>query len=304
MEHAPIALFVYNRPTHTRETIEALKNNLGAAESDLVIFSDAPKNSDAVAGVIAVRDYIKSVDGFRSVKIIERDQNWGLARSIIHGVTEVVRQHGRLIVLEDDIVTSSAFLTFMNLALDFYQDKQKVWHISGWNYPIKTEKLNDVFLWRVMNCWGWATWADRWKKFDKNPVRLINEFSEAHQYHFDLDGSGIFWTQIIENAEKKIDTWAIFWYATIYQNHGLCLNPSLTYADNIGIDGSGTHSGNSYSIERRKLNHSIEVNLDVKIQESSYAVEEIRVYYKSKKRPVLTRFINRLSRVILKKNIL
>ena len=143
-----------------------------------------------------------------------------------------------------------------------------------------------------------------WKKFDKNPVRLINEFSEAQQYHFDLDGSGIFWTQIIENAEKKIDTWAIFWYATIYQNHGLCLNPSLTYADNIGIDGSGTHSGNSYSIERRKLNHSIEVNLDVKIQESSYAVEEIRVYYKSKERPVLARFINRLSRVILKKNIL
>jgi len=113
-----------------------------------------------------VRKYIHSINGFKKVTVVERDKNMGLADSIIDGVTTVVNQYGKLIVLEDDLVTSPYFLKFMNDALDFYQHEKKVWHISGWNYSITTNDLDDVFLWRLMNCWGWATWADKWQHYE------------------------------------------------------------------------------------------------------------------------------------------
>lgn len=201
--NAPITLFVYNRPVHTRQTVEALRNNIGAEESELIIYSDAPKNSDTTTAVSQVRKYIHSIDGFRSVRIIEREENWGLAKSIISGVTEVVNKYGEIIVLEDDVVTSPLFLTFMNRSLAYFRGKKIVWHISGWSYPINIDGLNDVFLWRVMNCWGWATWADRWKNFEKSPTKLVKAFSAEQRYRFDLDGSGVFWSQVVANAEKN-----------------------------------------------------------------------------------------------------
>lgn len=164
---APIVLFVYNRPWHTRQTLNSLLTNELAKDSDLIVFSDAPKSPDAAILVTEVRSLLNGITGFKSVRIIERDNNWGLSKSIIEGVTEVVNIYGKVIVLEDDIVTSASFLQFMNQALDYYEKENRVWHISGWNYPIDTEGLGDAFLWRFMNCWGWATWADRWINFEK-----------------------------------------------------------------------------------------------------------------------------------------
>ena len=222
---SPIVLFVYNRLWHTKQTIEALKKNELANESELFIYSDAPKNEDDQKQVENVREYLKTIDGFKKITIIERKENFGLAKSIISGVTEIVNKYGKIIVLEDDLVTSPHFLKFMNEALEFYSNKTKVWHISGWNYPIEYNKNIDTFLWRVMNCWGWGTWADRWKFFEKNIDKLVKTFSKEDIKRFNVDGYENFWNQVIENKEGKINTWAIFWYATIFKNNGLCLNP-------------------------------------------------------------------------------
>lgn len=275
---APIILFVYNRPQHTQQTIEALQKNDLAAQSDLIIYSDAPQNEQAKLQVQAVRDYIKTVDGFKSVKIIERDKNWGLAANIIDGVTDVVNQYGKIIVMEDDIVTSSAYLSFMNQALNFYKKENKVWHISGWNYPIDANGLDDTFFWRAMNCWGWATWADRWAHFQKNPQALINNWSTQQKHHFDLDGSGVFWHQVTANAEGKMNTWAIFWYATLYENGGLCLNPSQSFVENIGHDGSGVHCSDSKTLITTKpaLCNKTELKFPGEVTESSLAIEKIK----------------------------
>jgi len=143
---APIVLFVYNRPEHTRRTVKALQKNKLAIESELIIYSDAHTNISVKEGTDEVRGYIKNIDGFKKVTIIERDKNWGLAASIIDGVTKIINKYGRVIVLEDDLVTSPYFLNFMNNALVFYENEDKVWHISGWNYPIDIDGLNDVFL--------------------------------------------------------------------------------------------------------------------------------------------------------------
>ena len=157
---APIVLFVYDRPFHTKQTIEALQKNQLASLSELFIYSDDAKNYGSQDNVDEVREYIYKIGGFKKVTIIKREKNWGLANSIIDGVTQIVNKYGKIIVLEDDLVTSKYFLTFMNNALEFYKYEERVWHICGWNYPINFDGLDDVFLSRLMNCWGWGTWKD------------------------------------------------------------------------------------------------------------------------------------------------
>ena len=303
MNCAAITLFVYNRPWHTRQTVEALLKNDLAGQSDLTIFSDASKGSDTDLQVQEVRDYLKTISGFKSVRVVEREENWGLAESIIQGVTEVVNQYGKVIVLEDDIVTSPAFLQFMNQALNFYERQKEVWHISGWSSPIATEGLGDVFLWRAMNCWGWATWADRWQQFDKSPAALIKNWSAEEKYRFDLDGSGVFWNQVEANASGKINTWAIFWYATIFQNNGLCLNPAASYVDNIGHDGSGVHCGSGNGHRSTNLCTSGQVSFITNYGESEVAVARIVEFYKRLKKPFHVRLVNKISRVLLGRNL-
>lgn len=236
---APIALFVYNRPEHTRKTLSALAANNWADKSSLTIFSDAANNKSDQENVRAVRTLIHTISGFKEVSIIERQTNFGLSRNIIEGVSQLCEQEGRVIVLEDDIVTSSYFLEFMNAALKRYFDEPKVWHISGWNYPINTQDLDDAFFWRAMNCWGWATWSDRWRNFKKNPDALVKTWNSDQIKRFNLDGAYDFWRQIKGNHTGKINTWAIFWYASIFENGGLCLNPGCSFVTNIGLDGSG-----------------------------------------------------------------
>ncbi|MBA5248174.1 MAG: glycosyltransferase [Gammaproteobacteria bacterium] len=278
---SPIVLFVYNRPWHTRRTIEALQKNELALNSVLFIYSDEAKDEDAREGVDEVRAYIDTIEGFKKVTVIERDKNWGLANSIIDGVTRVVSEYGRVIVLEDDIVTSPYFLKFMNEALDFYQNKSKVWHVSGWNCAIETDGLEDVFLWRLMNCWGWATWADRWEYYEKNVEKTIQEFSQQEIKQFNLDGVEDFWIQVIQNKQGRINTWAIFWYATIFKQQGLCLNPVQTFVENIGCDGSGEHCG-SVDIYSNKL--AVNLNKEIKflseLNENKIALERIKLFYK------------------------
>jgi acetyltransferase-like isoleucine patch superfamily enzyme len=277
---APITLFVYNRPWHTQKTVEALQKNKLAKESELFIYSDEVKNGDAQKSVDEVRAYIANIDGFKKITIIKREKNWGLADSIIDGVTKIVNEYGRIIVLEDDLVTSPYFLKFMNEALEFYKDKDRVWHISGWNNPIETDGLDDVFLWRAMNCWGWATWADKWCNFDKNIDLTIKEFSKKDIVAFNLDGYQDFWSQVVANKKQVTNTWAVFWYACIFKNNGLCLNPSKTFVVNIGIDSSGDNCGSNdtYKIHYNENNN---IKFTNKYHEDNLALSRIQSFNKS-----------------------
>ena len=190
------------------------------------------------------------------------------------------------------------------MALDYYQDKPKVWHVSGWAYPIDHSDLGDTFLSRVMNCWGWATWADRWQSFEKNPQKLTRELSSRQKFDFDLEGTGVFWSQVERNLAGELNTWAVFWYATIFKNDGLCLSPTQTYVHNIGHDGSGTNCGNAENVEPRILNTSTTPSFEQSLIESSLTVERIKDYYRYLKIPLWARLINKLSRLLIKKNLI
>lgn len=299
---APILLFVYARPEHTKQTIKNLADNELASSSDLIIYSDAARNDKDIAAVEEVRRLVCSTQGFRSVTVVERQSNYGLARNIIEGVGEVCQRYGRVIVLEDDLVTSPYFLSYMNQALNHYQEEKKVWHISGWNYPIATDGLEDVLFIRVMNCWGWATWSDRWMHFEKNTEKLIAEFDKETIRKFDLNNSGMFWYQVLANQKNLVNTWAIYWYATIFKNNGLCVNPKISLVDNIGLDGSGTHG--SEERESYKVLNSI-ISIGGKkiiypsvIIENEVAIGRIMQFYKNIKPTLLGRIKNRIIRLI------
>jgi hypothetical protein len=248
---APVALFTFNRPYHTRRTVESLLANPGSEQTDLVIFSDGPRNESDANAVAEVREYLHSIEGFRKVTIVERETNMGLADSIIGGVTEVVEVHGRVVVVEDDMVTSPRFLRYMNDALERYEAEERVMHVSGYMFPIGHADLAQTFFLRVMLCWGWGTWARAWSCYARDAESIDRKFSAEMRREFNLSDSNDFWGQLQANREGTIDTWAVFWYANIFLRNGLCLNPAASLVHNIGHDGTGTYCGNPGEIDEK-----------------------------------------------------
>ncbi len=239
---APIGLFVYNRPDHTRLTIEALKDNVFSEQTDLFIFSDGAKERVSERKVTEVRSYIRSVTGFKSITIVHRDKNFGLAGSIIDGVSFLVQKFGRAIVVEDDLVTSKYFLHYMNDALDIYQDEPDVVCIHGYLYPVR-QRLPETFFIRGADCWGWGTWKRGWEIFERDAGKLLTELKEKDLEHsFDWDGNYGNVKMLKEQIAGKVDSWAIRWHASAFIKNKLTLYPGVSLVNNIGGDASGTHT--------------------------------------------------------------
>jgi len=240
---APIALFVYNRPKHTERTLKFLKQNDLSAESRLFVFSDGAKTEADEEKVKEVRDLLKNIDGFKSVEIIERKQNMGLAESVIAGVSRLVKDYGQVIVLEDDLITSPHTLTYFNDGLTRYRQEEKVMHIGAYMYHLKDHKLPQSFFYRAATSWGWATWDRAWQHFEPNIDLLMGQFDAKKRAEFSIDHTMNFWKQMQDFKNGKNNSWAIRWYASIFLKGGLTLNPSQSLVNNIGHDGTGVHSG-------------------------------------------------------------
>ena len=240
---APVALFVFNRPEHTRRTIESLLENDRSAQTPLVIFSDGAHNEKDVPMVEAVRDYIRGVSGFRDVRVVERAENHGLAESVIAGVTEVIDCYGRIIVLEDDMETSPFFLDYMNRALDKYRACNNVYCIHGYAFPADMSDVStETFFLGGAECWGWATWKRAWDDFCPDARRLIDLLrSRGMDRAFDYDGNFSYMSMLDRQSRGRIDSWAIRWRASAFVRGGLTLWPRVSLVRNFGMDGSGVH---------------------------------------------------------------
>ncbi|GAA4904090.1 glycosyltransferase [Mucilaginibacter defluvii] len=248
---APIALFVYNRPDHTRRTLNYLQKNLLAEESRLYIFADAAKTDADKEKVEQVRQYVKTVSGFKSVRVIEREQNLGLAASIIDGVTRLVNDYGKVIVFEDDLLSSKYTLQYFNEALNRYANEEQVMHIGAYMYGLNNDKLPQTFFHHIATSWGWATWARAWKNFEPDIDKLMAQFDHEKKHRFSVENTMNFWKQMQEFKAGKNNSWAIRWYASIFLKGGLTLNPSHSLVHNIGHDGTGVHSNieNMYQVQ-------------------------------------------------------
>jgi len=248
MTLAPILLFVYNRPQHVRNSVQSLLSNDLAKDSELYIFSDAAKDEAAKPLVDEVRTFIHSISGFKQIHFVEREENWGLARNIIDGVTRLVNEYGRVIVLEDDLITAPYFLQFMNDALETYKDEEKVGHIQACDFT-KDPSLPDTFLIKFTGSWGWATWKRAWKHFNPNGQELLDEMLRRKlNRQFDFNGKYGFTRMLRRQIEGKNNSWAIRWNASLFLADILSLNVGKSLIQNEGFDGSGTNcgSGNLY----------------------------------------------------------
>lgn len=298
---APILLFVYNRPKHTRRVLTALENANLAAHSEIFIFSDGAKNANQIDLVNQVRAIIREPWNFKNITIVERNNNLGLANNIIDGVSSLVKKYGRVIVLEDDLEISKYGLEYFNSALTQYQFDDKVMEISGYMYPIKNKEiLDESFFFRVANSWGWATWARAWNHFEKDINKLTEHFSKEDIKRFSIDHSENFWKQVQEFKAGKINSWAIRWYLSIFNKNGLVLYPRESMIQNIGTDGSGTHSDEDTIYTVQLANKPINY-FPKEIEESKAAYEAIRYFYKNRKGSLINRAF-RFAKKIWKKN--
>ena len=240
---APILLFVYNRPSHTRRCIESLLKNSLASESHLFIYADGAKDEVQQEAVNEVRSYIRSIQGFKQTTLIERSENWGLARNIIDGVTTQVNRYGRVIVLEDDLIVAPFFLQFMNDALETYKDEPKVGHIQACDFT-QDPTLPETFLIKWTGSWGWGTWDRAWKHFNPNGKELLKKLEERKlTYIFDFNGKYGFTRMLRRQIEGKNNSWAIRWNASLFLNDILSLNVGRSLVQNEGFDGTGTNCG-------------------------------------------------------------
>ncbi|MEL0455962.1 DapH/DapD/GlmU-related protein [Flavobacteriaceae bacterium SZ-1-7] len=290
MSLAPIALFAYNRPSHTRRTLDALVLNPEAAESDLYIFCDGPKpNSTDLNKISEVVEIAKKENRFKNVSVLVSEKNKGLARSIIEGVTEVVEKHGRIVVLEDDIETSPGFLKYMNDALEFYESNDNVMHISGYMYPNK-EELPETFFFNVPLCWGWATWEKAWKHFSNDSIFLWNELKRKKLLQeFDKFGDDYLSSQLANNISGKLNTWFIKWHASVLLRDGYTLYPNKSLVENIGFDNSGMHNGGHKEFTIGKLAKHIKIQ-PIDLEENNQATTLIKNFYKALKKPTKKSF--------------
>lgn len=279
MKPAPILLFVYNRPDHVRQSIASLQQNTLAAQSPLLIYSDAAKNEESRKAVEEVRRYLRSIAGFASVTIIEREENWGLARNIIDGVTSQVNSFGRVIVLEDDLVVAPHFLQFMNDALEAYRDEPRIGHIQACDFT-KDPALPDTFLIKWTGSWGWGTWDRAWKHFNPDGQALLRQLEERKLTRtFDFNGTYGFTRMLRRQVEGKNNSWAIRWNASLFLSDVLSLNVGRSLVQNNGFDGSGTNCGGGGLYDSSLWLNPLPVKKISPIEESPKARAAFARYY-------------------------
>jgi hypothetical protein len=267
---APIAVFAYARPDHLARTIDALRRNPEAPASTLYVFCDAAKNPAAQANVDAVRALVRGIDGFAAVNVVLRETNFGLARNITGGVTQVLKEHRDVIVVEDDVMVAPHFLRFMNDALDVYRDEPRVGSATGYCYPV-TGPVPQTFFIKGADCWGWATWRDRWAIYNPDGTQLLQELqSRGLESSFDFDGTMGFTGMLKAQIAGKNDSWAVRWHASCFLRDMLILYPGRSLVENIGNDGSGTH------VTAKDTTYDVEMGMEP-IRVGGIAIEESEI---------------------------
>jgi hypothetical protein len=308
---APVVLFVYNRPSHTKQTLTALQNNILASGSTLYIYCDGPKenaSAETMQSINFVREVVREKQWCKEVLIIESENNKGLANSIKSGISEIIKKHGRVIVMEDDLITSTAFLSYMNQALDFYDDRKSVFSISGYNMPsnritIPDDYEYDVYVSLRNDSWGWGTWEDRWNQIDWTVSQFQTILKNPEmQNAFNRGGDDVF--EMLEMQQKGIlNIWSIQFTFSHFMNHAVSIVPTVSYVDNTGLDGSGENCGKNFALKHNFLNTNENVRfLDILYEDKRI----INAYYNAncrKKRPIWQKMINRASRLIGGRNV-
>ena len=252
MSLAPIAIFAFNRPSHLRRLLNSLLANLEAKESEIAIFIDGPRNEDDQRLILEVVSTIEEFSDFAEINTIRSKTNKGLATSVLAGIDSIFVNHETAIVLEDDLIVANRFLQFCNEGLARFKNYPSIASIQGYS-PIFFNNGKGTYFLKGADCWGWATWKDRWLSLNRDSSDLLAEIQDAKLSNsFDLDGSFPYTDMLRRQARSEVDSWAIRWHASMFLQNRLSVYPSQSLILNTGFDGSGTHKANSFNLEVSK----------------------------------------------------
>ena len=185
--YAPIIVFCYNRKEHLEKTLYALEQNRLANQSEIYIFADGSRGEKDKEAVEEVRDYLKvyrTKTCFKTIEVIESEKNKGLANSIIEGVSRIIEKYGKVIVVEDDLVTSADFLEYMNQTLDFYEEDEKIWSVTGYTLPLKGLKTykeacdatsNQIYALLLAVNQGWKTKVSKYTQTEQEAAKSLTD---------------------------------------------------------------------------------------------------------------------------------
>lgn len=306
---APIAVFAFNRPDHLRRTLAALAANDLASKSAVTVFCDGPRNTPEQNKTNAVQEIAFTTQGFASVEVIKRKQNMGCAASVIAGLKYMFAQHERLIVIEDDILTSPHTLRFLNNCLDKYESYPTVFNVAAWSpprhlMPTDASYPYDAYFIPRFNGWGWATWKNRWEKIDWN-VADYTAFAEkpALQHAFNAGGTDLS-PMLADQMSKKLDTWDIRMDYSRFKQGCVGINPVISYTTNIGCDGTGTHYTGAADT---RLNNDIQLALaNPCLPDHVFLHKTIISAYQNVHNipPLWKRAVNKAARLVIGHNIL
>ena len=281
---SPIVLFSYARPKMLEQTLGSLKQNLLISESELYIFCDGAKpnaTSEQIKNIEAVRALAKQFTYSKKTIVIESPTNKGLANSIIEGVTRILAEYKKIIVVEDDVLLSPYFLTFMNDALNVYQNEIKVSSIGSWNYYCDSEKIKGNFFLRYPDTIAWATWERAWNIFESDSIHLQEELQKTRKMRaFNIDGASSFFSDTLQSQiEGRVDSWAIRWTASTILNNMLTLYPQYCLSKHIGFGEGATHEtgGDKFDTGVELYNNKVNVK-SIPIAESKLALNSWKVF--------------------------
>lgn len=284
---SPIVIFAYNRLDELKAMIASLQRCVLADESDVYIYCDGPKDEFDLSKTQALREYVRGVNGFKSLTIKESPTNKGLAPSIIAGVSEVINEHGEAIVLEDDLILSTNFLSWMNQCLTHYRDNQQVFSISGFTPRINkhAQYQSDAFFTPKAHSWGWATWADRWNKVDWD-VNDWRQFSSDRNMQRSFNQLGSEMSGLLFDFKNglKSSWWVRFCYSQ-FKLGKLTVYPIISKVANNGFSSEATHCNvyNRYPVEFDRSNKT-EFLLPDQAVETKYISDQFFEYYSIKSR--------------------
>lgn len=231
----PVLFLVFNRFDTTKEVFEQIRL---AKPKKLYIASDGPRNN--VDGedekVTQTRKWIlDNIDWECSVKTRFSDCNQGCGKAISSAVSWFFKQEPEGIILEDDCVPSQSFFKFCEELLNKYRNDKRIWHISGDGFYEDGNVKESYYFAKIMHCWGWAGWADRWEKYKFDLDWFDEKFLANFSNRYEVQD---YFKEILHKMKNnEIDTWDYQWTFTIAAQKGLCINPYKNLVKNIGYIG-------------------------------------------------------------------
>ena len=240
-QRTAIAVFAYNRPEKLEACLKSLLRSEESKQLDIWIFQDGEKSGFQDVNHHKTTEVIKGFTKIRDIHLQQANTNLGLQESIILGINHVFEKFSRIIVIEDDLILSTSFIKFCLNYLDIYENDSRVASIHGYAYPIENSSNRPYFL-QGADCWGWATWKDRWNHFEPDAKKLLNNLKRKKlEYKFDLNGSVGYSNMLYRQSIGKLNSWAIRWHASMYLENRVTLYPPQSLIRNDGMDGSGTN---------------------------------------------------------------